>query len=52
VTAVEASVEEEKPEAAKMREVEKNDQMKRTDFFGFFVMLFERICSPTNKKKD
>jgi hypothetical protein len=50
VAAAEASAEGEKPEAT--REVEKDDQTKRIGFFGFFAMLFERFCSPANKKKD
>lgn len=41
----------EKPEETN-REAEKDDPNKRLDFFGFFAMLFERFCSPANKKKD
>ncbi|KAL6882112.1 hypothetical protein ACP4OV_011584 [Aristida adscensionis] len=41
----------EKPEEAKPA-VEKDDPSKRIDFLGFFAMLFERFCSPANKKKD
>jgi hypothetical protein len=51
VAAAEASADGEKPEAT-TREVEKDDQTKRIGFFGFFAMLFERFCSPANKKKD
>ncbi|CAO2203785.1 unnamed protein product [Urochloa humidicola] len=47
----ETSGEGEKPEEAN-REVEKDDPKKRLDFLGFFAMLFERFCSPANKKKD
>ncbi|CAO2179510.1 unnamed protein product [Urochloa humidicola] len=47
----EASAEGEKPEEAN-REAEKDDPKKRLDFLGFFAMLFERFCSPANKKKD
>ncbi|XP_062202663.1 nucleolin 2-like [Phragmites australis] len=47
----ETSAEGEKHEETK-REVEKDDPKKRLDFFGFFAMLFERFCSPANKKKD
>jgi hypothetical protein len=48
----EASAEGEKPEATTTREVEKDDPTKRTDFFGFVAMLFERCCSPAKKKID
>jgi hypothetical protein len=49
----EASAEGEKPEAATTTQVvEKDDSTKRTDFFGFFAMLFERCCSPAKKKND
>lgn len=51
VAAAEGSAEGEKPEAT-TRQVEKDDQTKRIGFFGFFAMLFERFCSPENKKKD
>lgn len=47
----ETSAEGDKPEETN-REVEKDDPKKRLDFFGFFAMLFERFCSPANKKKD
>jgi len=47
----ETSAEGEKPEETN-REVEKDDPKKRLDFLGFFAMLFERFCSPANKKKD
>ncbi|RLN23612.1 uncharacterized protein C2845_PM07G13230 [Panicum miliaceum] len=47
----ETSAEGEKPEETN-REVEKDDPKKRLDFLGFFAMLFERLCSPANKKKD
>ncbi|CAL4949177.1 unnamed protein product [Urochloa decumbens] len=47
----ETSAEGEKPEETN-REVEKDDPKKRLDFLGFFAMLFERFCSPGNKKKD
>ena len=47
----ETSPEGEKPEETN-REVEKDDPKKRLDFLGFFAMLFERFCSPANKKKD
>lgn len=33
-------------------EVEKDDQSKRIGFLGFFAMLFERFCSPGDKKTD
>ncbi|KAL5228444.1 hypothetical protein ABZP36_016709 [Zizania latifolia] len=49
--AAETSAEGDKPEEA-AREVEKDDPKKRLDFAGFFAMLFERFCSPGNKKKD
>jgi regulator of RNase E activity RraB len=52
VAAAEASAEGEKPEATTTREVEKDDPTKRTDFFGFVAMLFERCCSPAKKKID
>ncbi|KAF8671008.1 hypothetical protein HU200_050286 [Digitaria exilis] len=47
----ETSAEGEKPEETN-REVEKDDPKKRLDFLGYFAMLFERFCSPANKKKD
>ncbi|CAL4956112.1 unnamed protein product [Urochloa decumbens] len=47
----ETSAEGEKPEETN-KEVEKDDPKKRLDFLGFFAMLFERFCSPGNKKKD
>ncbi|CAL4963079.1 unnamed protein product [Urochloa decumbens] len=47
----ETSAEGEKSEETN-REVEKDDPKKRLDFLGFFAMLFERFCSPGNKKKD
>jgi hypothetical protein len=53
-TAAEAETEttaEGEPEEAK-REVEKDNQKNRIDFVGFFAMLFERFCSPADKKKD
>ncbi|KAG8044962.1 hypothetical protein GUJ93_ZPchr0008g13446 [Zizania palustris] len=34
------------------RDVEKDDPKKRLGLAGFFAMLFERFCSPGNKKKD
>ncbi|KAL6597755.1 hypothetical protein ACP70R_046560 [Stipagrostis hirtigluma subsp. patula] len=49
--AAETPAEGEKPEETK-RAVEKDDPTKRIDFLGFFAMLFERFCSPANKKKD
>ena len=47
----ETPAEGDKPEEAK-REVEKDNPKKRIDFLGFFAMLFERFCSPADKKKD
>ncbi|KAM0928899.1 hypothetical protein ACQ4PT_001951 [Festuca glaucescens] len=47
----ETTAEGEKPEEAK-REVEKDNPKNRIDFVGFFAMLFERFCSPADKKKD
>jgi len=49
--AAETSAEGDKPDETN-REVEKDDPKKRLDFAGFFAMLFERFCSPGNKKKD
>ncbi|TVU34187.1 hypothetical protein EJB05_16018 [Eragrostis curvula] len=48
--AAETSAEGEKPEATTREE--KDDPSKRIGFLGFFAMLFERFCSPANKKKD
>ena len=50
--AAETSAEGDKPEETNRGEVEKDDPKKRLDFAGFFAMLFERFCSPGNKKKD
>jgi hypothetical protein len=50
-TETETTAEGEKPEEAK-REVEKDNPKNRIDFVGFFAMLFERFCSPADKKKD
>jgi hypothetical protein len=47
----ETATEGEKPEESK-REVEKDNPKNRIDFVGFFAMLFERFCSPADKKKD
>ncbi|KAL5221702.1 hypothetical protein ABZP36_026415 [Zizania latifolia] len=50
--AAEASAEgDNKPQEA-TRDAEKDDPKKRVDLAGFFAMLFERFCSPGNKKKD
>lgn len=49
--APETLAEGDKPEETN-RDVEKDDPKKRLDFAGFFAMLFERFCSPANKKKD
>ncbi|KAM3349596.1 hypothetical protein ACQJBY_022493 [Aegilops geniculata] len=46
-----APAEGDKPEEVK-REVEKDDPKNRIDFLGFFAMIFERFCSPADKKKD
>ncbi|KAK3164590.1 hypothetical protein QOZ80_1AG0021540 [Eleusine coracana subsp. coracana] len=51
VAAAEASAEGEKPETT-TQEVEKDDPSKQIGFLGFFAMLFERFCSPANKKKN
>lgn len=40
-----------KPEEVQ-REVEKDNPKNRIDFVGFFAMMFERFCSPADKKKD
>ncbi|XP_021311049.1 eukaryotic translation initiation factor 5B isoform X2 [Sorghum bicolor] len=50
--AAETSAAGDKPEETNRGEVEKDDPKKRLDFAGFFAMLFERFCSPGNKKKD
>ena len=41
----------EKPDEVK-REVEKDNPKNRIDLVGFFAMLFEKFCSPADKKKD
>jgi len=41
----------EKPDEV-TREVEKDNPKNRIDLVGFFAKLFERFCSPTDKKKD
>jgi len=46
-----AEAEGEKPEEVK-REAEKDNPKNRIDFLGFFAMIFERFCSPGDKKKD
>ncbi|KAG8051588.1 hypothetical protein GUJ93_ZPchr0001g30775 [Zizania palustris] len=49
--AAETSAEGDQPEEA-ARDVEKDDPKKRLDLAGFFAVLFERLCSPGNKKKE
>ncbi|VAH76982.1 unnamed protein product [Triticum turgidum subsp. durum] len=48
---VQAAAEGDEPEQVK-REVEKDNPKNRIDFLGFFAMIFERFCSPADKKKD
>jgi len=46
----ETPAEGDKPDETK-REVEKDNPKSRIDFVRFFAMLFERFCSPADKKK-
>ncbi|CAM0881418.1 unnamed protein product [Alopecurus aequalis] len=47
----ETPAEGEKPDEVK-REVEKDNPKNRIDLVGFFAKLFEKFCSPADKKKD
>ncbi|KAF7022639.1 hypothetical protein CFC21_035324 [Triticum aestivum] len=49
---VEAAAETDAPAQEEKREVEKDNPKNRIDFLGFFAMIFERFCSPADKKKD
>ncbi|KAM3330747.1 hypothetical protein ACQJBY_027091 [Aegilops geniculata] len=49
---VEAAAETDAPAQEEKREVEKDNPKNRIDFLRFFAMIFERFCSPADKKKD